>query len=186
MPKGASKKSVEIVQKDNAILRKIAERVDIQKIGKTKLAKIIEDMSEALHSQDDGVAIAAPQIGVSLRVFVVSAKTFELAGRTKKNEGKDMVFINPKIVKVSKQKHMAEEGCLSVRWLYGEVSRALKATIEAEDIHGKKFTMGASGILAQVFQHEIDHLDGILFIDKAKNLEEIPPETIRNNELTAN
>jgi peptide deformylase len=69
-----------------------------------------------------------------------------------------------------------EEGCLSVRYLYGKVRRSKKATIEAYNEHGKKFTAGASGILAQIFQHETDHLNGILFIDKAKQIEEILPE----------
>ena len=71
-----------------------------------------------------------------------------------------------------------EEGCLSVRYLYGKVSRANKVTIEAFDESAKKFTRGASGILAQIFQHETDHLDGVLFIDKAKDLTEVLPEEI--------
>jgi peptide deformylase len=68
------------------------------------------------------------------------------------------------------------EGCLSVRWLYGDVERSTQATVTAYDEHGESFVRGASGLLAQIFQHEIDHLDGILFIDKAHNLEEVTPE----------
>ena len=68
------------------------------------------------------------------------------------------------------------EGCLSVRWLYGNTFRSKKATITAYDGNGKKFTRGASGLLAQIFQHETDHLGGILFIDHAKDIkEELPP-----------
>ncbi len=67
------------------------------------------------------------------------------------------------------------EGCLSVRWLYGKVRRSSKALIRAFDEHGNLFTRGGSGLLSQIFQHEIDHLNGILFIDTAENIEDIPP-----------
>ena len=74
-----------------------------------------------------------------------------------------------------------EEGCLSVRYLYGKVSRGLKATIEAHDENGKKFERGGTGLLAQIFQHEVDHLNGILFIDKTKYVEEILPKQHRSH-----
>ncbi len=88
----------------------------------------------------------------------------------------DMVFINPKIIKISKETEEMEEGCLSVRYLYGKVKRSKKAMVEAYDENGKRFKKGGSGILAQIFQHETDHLDGILFIDKATGLQDLPPE----------
>ena len=112
-------------------------------------------MIKALDSQEDGVAIAAPQIGENLRIFMVSKKIFEimeeermkscrqkskgskrenLEDLTKKNRNyKDMVFINPEILKTSKKKMLAEEGCLSVRWLYGKVERAQKTLVRAYD-----------------------------------------------------
>src|SRR3989339_650585 len=70
---------------------------------------------------------------------------------------KDMVFINPKILKISKKQMLTEEGCLSVRWLYGKVKRAEKTLIKAYDENGKFFTFGGSGLLSQAFQHETDH-----------------------------
>ena len=88
---------------------------------------------------------------------------------------KDLIFINPKITKLSQKKGWVPEGCLSVRWLYGKTLRSQKASIEAYDEHGKKFIRGASGLLAQIFQHETDHLDGILFIDHAKDIKEELP-----------
>jgi peptide deformylase len=91
----------------------------------------------------------------------------------------DLVFINPEIIKKSKEVKEMEEGCLSVRWLYGKVKRSNKVTVKAIDQTGKEFVMGASSLLAQIFQHEIDHLDGILFTDKAKDLEEIKPKEIK-------
>ena len=68
-----------------------------------------------------------------------------------------------------------EEGCLSVRWLYGQVDRSERVTLRAYDEKGKKLERGASGLLAQIFQHEVDHLDGILFTDKATQIEDLPP-----------
>jgi peptide deformylase len=85
----------------------------------------------------------------------------------------NLVFINPIIKKISKDRKLMEEGCLSVRPIFGKVSRATKATVEAYDEYGRKFIRGGGGLLAHVFQHEIDHLEGILFTDKASNMREI-------------
>jgi peptide deformylase len=158
---------VKIVQKENKVLREKAAPVPVRGINSPKIKKVLLEMSAALAKESDGVAIAAPQIGVSLRIFVVSGKVFSTPN--------DMVFINPEIIKISKDKKYMPEGCLSVRWLYGKVRRASKATVRAYDGQGKVFTRGGSGILAQIFQHEIDHLNGILFIDSAKDIEEMRP-----------
>lgn len=166
---------MQILQRNAKILREKAKEVSKLEFGSPKLKKIIAEMKEALNSQDDGVAIAAPQIGVSLRIFIVSKRVFEMTKKYQ-NITEDLVFINPIISKVSKDKKLMEEGCLSVRYLYGRVPRSIKTTIVAQDITGKQFSMGGSGLLAQIFQHETDHLDGVLFIDKAIELEEIPPE----------
>jgi peptide deformylase len=174
---------VRIVQNGDSVLRKISKEVSISSITKPKIQKILMDMSEALHSQNDGVAIAAPQIGISLRIFVVSGRIFDedfIRGKGstegdlyKKSRQPDMIFINPVMQKISKDRKLMSEGCLSVRPIYGKVRRATKATVEAYDGNGKKFIKSESGLLAHIFQHEIDHLDGILFIDKAKDLQEI-------------
>lgn len=170
---------VEIIQNGNPILREIAQPVSLKEISSTRIRKIVADMREALASQDDGVAIAAPQIGESLRIFLVSGKVLKDADpELYKGIPDEIVFINPEIVKLSKETQILEEGCLSIRWLYGKVKRAKKATIKSYDLDGKKYERGASGLLAQVFQHEVDHLDGILFIDKAFDIEEILPEDL--------
>lgn len=162
-----------IVQKEDPVLRGTAQSVSSKDIGSKKLTSIITAMKKALAEEPDGVAIAAPQIGVPLRIFVVSGKVFKK--KTDEATPEDRVFINPEIIKLSKERDWLEEGCLSVRWKYGEVSRALKATVRALDAHGKKFTLGGSDLLAQIFQHETDHLNGVLFIDTARNVREIPP-----------
>ena len=167
-----------ILDRDNPILRKIAKAVDPKDISSKKIKSIIADMKAALETQEDGVAIAAPQIGHSLRIFVVSHKAFEkgAAKNTKKLEN-DLVCINPELIKLSKNKKVVAEGCLSVRYLYGNVERSEKATVRALNEKGEAFERGGSGLLAQIFQHETDHLNGILFVDKATNIENVPPAT---------
>ena len=179
--------AINIVQKNNPVLRQKAKEVLQKEIASGKIKVILRQMRKALDGEKDGVAIAAPQIEVPFRIFIISRKVL---GTKEKPAAKDLVFVNPVITKLSKKKESLEEGCLSVRWLYGVVRRAHKATVRAYDEQGKVFTRGASGLIAQIFQHEIDHLDGILFIDKAKNLHELPPEkrkqegSIRNQRKT--
>ena len=172
-----------IVQKENPVLRQVAASVSLDDIGGKELQEIISDMREALAKEPDGVAIAAQQIAVSLRLFVLSPMAFEAEEEGKKMDPKEhTVYINPVITKGSRTRAWNPEGCLSVRWLYGNTERAEKVTVKAYDENGKSFTRGASGLLAQIFQHEIEHLDGILFIDHAKDLEEIPPEALKEYE----
>jgi len=163
-----------IVQTENKVLRVIAKPVDAKLFGTPELKKIITDMSDSLATCDDGIALAAPQVGISYRIFIVSGKLW--ADEENKKIKSDVVFINPKITKRSKKMSTLDEGCLSVRWLYGKTKRSDKVSIEAYDIDGKKMTWHGSGLLAQIFQHETDHLEGILFIDHATDLEEIEPE----------
>jgi peptide deformylase len=182
-----------ILQKDSKLLREFSKEVSLKDIGSLKVKKVISDMKSALESQNDGVAIAAPQVGHLLRIFIVSKRVKEIVNKIKKppgeelnnknviEENKDLVFINPVVKKLSKSTAVLEEGCLSVRYLYGKVKRSKQATIEAYNEEGGKITRGAGGLMAQIFQHEIDHLNGILFIDKAKDLVEAPPENIKND-----
>jgi peptide deformylase len=161
-----------IVQEGNTVLRATAAAVTASEFNTPELDQNISDMRTALAGEDDGLAIAAPQIGVSKRIFLVSGKLFS---DDPEQPGAELVFINPEIIKTSRKKKWLEEGCLSVRWQYGEVERAERVSVSAYDATGKKFIYNGAGLLAQVFQHEIDHLNGILFIDKAKNLHELPP-----------
>lgn len=171
-------KEVTILQRTDPILRAIAKPVAPAEIGSDKIRTIIENMKIALHSQKDGIAIAAPQIGASYRIFVVDGSLLQKADKDYKGEGGDLVFINPEIVKLSKKKKEVEEGCLSVRWLYGKIKRSQQATIRALNERSQEFERGASGLLAQIFQHECDHLDGTLFIDTAEELWEMTEEEI--------
>ncbi len=169
---------VKIIQKEDPVLRVEAKDVPVSAIASPKIKKVILDMKTALHSQDDGVAIAAPQIGQSLRIFIISGKVYKSASKKKLTpDDSDLVFINPAISSISKTKKYMEEGCLSVRYLYGKVKRAEKVTVKARNEKGHEFTKRGEGLLAQVFQHETDHLDGKLFIDSAIDIEDLPPTT---------
>jgi peptide deformylase len=177
---------VRITQEGETVLRETAQEVPLDEITSPHIQKVIADMKEALASQEDGVAIAAPQIGVSLCIFIVSRRVFVLddEGRLLPHmqpqdaqKYNDIVYINPKVIKTSSKKHWVPEGCLSVRGICGKTRRSEKATVEAYDENGNKFTRGGSGLLAQIFQHETDHLRGVLFIDHAKDMEEyVTPE----------
>ncbi len=158
-----------LVKSDHPALHQIAEEVPLDEISSAKIQKVLKDMRAALTGYNvegfNGVAIAAPQIGVALRIFLVHDTNTD---RKKEDDLiPELVAINPTIVKLSKRKKVVGEGCLSVPEDYGAVERATHATLRAYDEKGQKYERGASGILAQIFQHEVDHLDGILFIDKA-------------------
>jgi len=168
-----------LVTREAPVLREIARPLTPEEIGSKKVATIVSKMKKALHAEEDGVAIAAPQIGVGLKIFVVAGQAIVLSQKKEVDPEKvveDKVFFNPEIIKVSKTKKKMEEGCLSVRWLYGEVLRHDKVTLKALDESGKPVTVRTSGLLAQIFQHETDHLEGVLFIDKAENVRDMPPE----------
>ncbi len=108
-----------------------------------------------------GIGLAAPQIGESLRIFTVSI------------EDKIYVFINPEVRDLSKEKIPFEEGCLSVKKIWGPVVRPKKLTIKAFNENGEPVKIRAKGLLARVIQHEMDHLNGTLFVDKAEKLYKI-------------
>jgi len=168
----------DILQRDAPVLRDKAKSVSPAEIGSDKIKGIIADLKDAMYAQKDGVAIAAPQIGVPLQIFVVSGALLRKADKHYKGDGSDLVFINPVLTKLSREKREVEEGCLSVRWLYGKVRRSVRASIEALDENGTVVKRGASGLLAQIFQHECDHLNGILFTDKATGTWEMTDEEI--------
>jgi peptide deformylase len=167
---------VQIDEKQSNSLRSIAHAVKKNEFGTDDLKEIINVMQTSLLKEEDGVALAAPQIGISKRIFVVSPQAYE-----ENAKWKPLVFINPEITKASKKVKEMQEGCLSVRWVYGTTERHVAVTLEAYDILGNKFSFGASGLIAHIFQHEVDHLDGILFIDHGYNLEEYADEDAYKN-----
>lgn len=142
--------------KDNKILRTKSQK--IADFGDPKIQKLIKDMKETLFATQDGIGLAAPQVGENARLFVLSPQISE-----------QEVYINPSIRK-SFRKMRVDEGCLSLPQLYGSLKRSKHIRISAFDENGQPFTQKAEGLASQVIQHEIDHLDGVLFIDKANKI----------------
>jgi peptide deformylase len=163
-----------IVQVGSPVLRHIAKPVAKKDIGSSAISTIISRMKKALAKESFGVAIAAPQIGESLRIFVISGKVFaqDAVDTDTKTMPPDRVFINPEITRLSRKKVEMSEGCLSVRGKYGTVMRHEKASIKALDENGKAIAYHGTGLVGHIFQHECDHLEGKLYIDKAVHLEE--------------
>lgn len=177
---------VAIVTIPHPALRKISDNVSEKEITSSEFKQLLADLSLALGTRDDGIGLSAPQIAVNKRIFVVSGKVFDKDWmKNRKVPDKlpaDEYFINPTIIKFSKKLSTAEEGCLSIPNTYGMVKRPSNVTIEYIDRHGEKQTKKATALLARIFQHEIDHLDGILFTDKATDLKKQKDDTT-NQEL---
>ncbi len=133
------------------------------------IKKLISNMIETLHSVPGRVGLAAPQVGFPLRVIVIGLP-----------EAEDIVLINPEIVR-RKGERLIDEGCLSVPGYFGQVNRAESVTVKGRDQNGKAIRIKADGFLAQVLEHEIDHINGVLYInhlgsmDKLRKIE--PEET---------
>jgi len=164
----------DIIQTGEPVLRDTAAPVTQEEFGTDELRQTVAALQTALRNTSDGVAIAAPQVGISKCIFVVAGSAYDQVAGVQpddSNRHADGVYINPEIVKRSKDTEYMDEGCLSVRNYFGSVPRATKVTVRAQTRDGTPFTDGRSGLLAQIFQHEIDHLDGILFTDKAQNIE---------------
>lgn len=154
---------LKIITLPNEILRKRSKEIDRELILSDKIKKLIAEMLVIMKTAD-GVGLAAPQVGESIRLCVINQTADEA------NLKNDLVLINPVWKKLSIKKDVMEEGCLSVPKTYGKVKRYVKIKVEALDERGETISFTASGLLARVIQHEVDHLDGVLFIDKAKDV----------------
>ena len=145
------------------ILRQKSKRV---KAIDGSVQKLVGDMIETMHSAS-GVGLAAPQVGVSLRVIIIGMP-----------EEEEIVLINPEIVRRSGER-LVTEGCLSVPGYFGEIKRAQRVTVKGKDLSGREIRIKAEELLAQALEHEIDHLNGVLYIDHLEStdkLHKIEPE----------
>lgn len=145
---------LEIKKAGDKILKEICKPVE--KIDRN-IRKLLDDMAETMYKAN-GVGLAAPQVGIPLRIVVIDV-------------GDGLIeLINPVIIKFEGRERDTE-GCLSIPNMYGEVERYSKVVVEALNRRGKKQRLSGEGLLARAFQHEIDHLDGILFIDRADTIQ---------------
>ncbi len=153
-----------IVTLPDPVLRRKARKVTA---FDQELHTLIDDMIETMRAAP-GVGLAAPQVADSRRVVVVEyAEEDEDADENRQPPKKLYVFVNPEITEASEEQETGIEGCLSIPDLVGEVSRHSRVTIKGFNRHGKPIRLKASGWLARIFQHEIDHLDGIVYPDRA-------------------
>ena len=152
-----------VTQVGNPIIRNKSKIV--KSTNSPEVKKIIKDLTDSMRKANL-VGMAAPQIGHNLRIFVTEIRNTTLR-KTKEFDGL-RVYINPKIINASKSKISGYEGCGSVAssGIFGKVSRPSQITVSAIDENNNKFEYKAKGLLARVIQHEIDHLDGIVFLDK--------------------
>ena len=151
----------EIVVYPNQVLKTRAEEV---KEFNGELKNLVNDMFETMYKRG-GVGLAANQVGVLKRVVVIDVN----AGTEKQGKEK-IVLVNPEIVKLEGE-IVKEEGCLSLPGLYKKVKRAAYAKVRAQNLEGEEFEIESEGLLARAFQHEIDHLNGIVFIDRLSPLQ---------------
>ncbi len=155
-------------------IRSVPDSVLKQKAKKVpaidgSIKKLIRDMLETMHAEPGRVGLAAPQVGVPLRIIVIGMP-----------EEEDLVLINPQIVR-RRGERIIDEGCLSVPGYFGQIKRAESITVKGRDRDGKEARLKAEGLLAQALEHEIDHLNGTLYIDHPEvreTLRKIQPEEI--------
>lgn len=146
---------LEIVKAGDPVLKQVAE--PIEKVD-SKLRRLMDNMAETMYKAD-GVGLAAPQIGQSIRMVVIDVG----------DENGLLAMVNP-VITHREGSAIDSEGCLSVPNVFGDVERAEKVTVEYMNRWGKKKRLAASGLLARCIQHEVDHLEGCLFIDVAKSI----------------
>ncbi|MDE2481086.1 MAG: peptide deformylase [bacterium] len=155
----------EIIQDGHPTLRKVAKKVDPKEISDPLFQQLIDDMFETMYAAP-GVGLAAPQVNVSKRFFVMDIQD---------DETEPAVVINPKIELAEEEIEMTE-GCLSVPGYVGEIARFNHVAVSGLDRNGQKIRLEGRGLFAQCLQHEIDHLNGVLYIDRAQNLRKAETE----------
>lgn len=159
-----------ILTDPHPLLRKVAKKVSALELKMPLVQQLIDDMIETMYAAP-GIGLAAPQVGVGKRIIVVDIG----------DERKPFALINPALTDFEGEE-VSVEGCLSIPGRVGDVTRAQRCLLKGLDRHGKRVRIQAEGLLARCFQHEVDHLDGILIIDKAANIREAVPAEVAAKE----
>ncbi|MDO8537187.1 MAG: peptide deformylase [bacterium] len=160
-------------KKDERSLRRKTEDFDFKKFGRKEVTELVARMKKTMR-EASGLGLSANQIGLNFKVFVA-----EIPDAQEKT--KFYAIFNPKIEKFSPDTNAFEEGCLSIPLTYGEVERPEKVTLVGQDKNGRQIKIKAWGLLARVFQHEVDHLEGKLFIDRTKKVHKLEPTALKNS-----
>lgn len=153
---------LKIITEGDPRLRQKSTAIKPADLTQPKFQSFVRDLTETMY-QSDGIGIAAPQTGQNIRLVIIAGEEGTLA------------LINPIITRRSWRKESDEEGCLSVPGVYGMVRRSRNISAQWTDINGQMVKVKAGGLLARVIQHEVDHLDGVLFIDRAHKLHQAKP-----------
>ena len=164
----------EIITDGHPTLRKVAKKVDVKEIHDPLFQQLVDDMFETMYHAP-GVGLAAPQINVSKRLFVM-----DVGEDDEHPDGGRYAVINPKIELAEEEAEMTE-GCLSVPGMVGEIARFRHVAVTGLDRNGDKIRLEGRGLFAQALQHEIDHLNGVLYVDKATNIR--PARTEEEHEI---
>ena len=151
---------MKVLTSEDAHLRTVSTHVLLEDLKGPKTQKLFDELIEIM-TAERGIGIAAPQVGICKRLIIVSTKNGIEA------------FANPKMISASLRKVDSEEGCLSIPGVIGKVKRHASIKIKALDRYGKRIQRKATGLEAIIFQHEIDHLDGILFIDRIEGSSQV-------------
>lgn len=157
----------EIVTVPHAVLRKKAR--EVKDFG-PELQQLIDDMIETMR-EAPGVGLAGPQVNQSLRVIVVEY------GEEEDKPARLYAVVNPEISRISRETEIGTEGCLSIPEIVGDVERAKTVTVKGLNRHGQPIKIKADGWLARIFLHEVDHLDGVLFVDRAEKIWKLDKES---------
>lgn len=150
-------KKLTILTEPNPLLRREGRDLSLVELNSPSIQTLIKDMVKTMY-EADGVGLAASQIGENINLTVIAVKNGEL------------VLVNPKILKYGLLKEKGEEGCLSVPGVWGMVKRSKHIKVNALGLDGEQYSFKANGFFSRVIQHEVDHLNGVLFIDKAQDI----------------
>ncbi len=165
--------SLKIIKHPNPILRQKAKNIKKENIKNKETQNLIKKMIATLE-EAKGAGLAAPQIGKSIKLILVrnynETNDTAFCNFYDNQNNKILILINPKITNKSWKKEIQKEGCLSIPEFFGLVKRSKKITVKALDKNGEKIKFKVENLLARIIQHEVDHLDGILFIDRIKNI----------------
>ena len=153
-------------KKDEKFLRRRADDFDFNRFSKKEVGELVAKMRKIMHHAQ-GIGLSANQIGLNMRLFVAEVPDEKRKGL------KFYAVFNPKIEKLDGKTYVLSEGCLSIPLTYGDVERPERIVLLGYDRNNQPIKIKAWGLLARVFQHEMDHLNGMLFIDKAKNIKKL-------------